>query len=27
LQYRGFSSDDIRLATGQDPDVSEDPTE
>ena len=27
LQYRGFSSDDIRLATGQDPDISEDPTE
>ena len=27
LQYRGFSSDDIRLATGQDPDISEDHTE
>ena len=27
LQYRGFSSDDIRLATGQDPDISEDPIE
>jgi regulatory protein len=27
LQYRGFSSDDIRLATGQDPDDSEDPPE
>jgi len=25
LQYRGFSSDDIRLATGQDPDESVDP--
>ena len=25
LQYRGFSSDDIRLATGQDPDESADP--
>ena len=25
LQYRGFSSDDIRLATGQDPDDSVDP--
>ena len=27
LQYRGFSSDDIRLATGQDPDASEDHTD
>lgn len=27
LQYRGFSSDDIRIATGQDPDISEDPIE